>query len=44
MYILDPKSGQIQINENSIKPLFEKNLVSLSEHFANLYNISKHYK
>ena len=44
MYILNPKSEHIKINEEKIVPLFEKNLVSLSEGFANLHNISKHYK
>ena len=44
MYILNPKSEYIKINEEKIIPLFEKNLISLFEGFANLHNISKHYK
>ncbi len=44
MYILNPKSENIKINEEKIIPLFKKNLVSLFEGFANLHNISKHYK
>ena len=44
MYILNPKSEYIKINEEKIIPLFEKNLVSLFEGFAKLHNISKHYK
>ena len=44
IYILDPKSERIQINENAIKPLLKRYLVSLPNSFANLYNISKHYK
>lgn len=44
MYILNPKSEYIKINEEKIIPLFRKNLVSLFESFANLHNISKHYK
>jgi hypothetical protein len=44
MHILNPKSALIKIDEEKIMPLFNENLVSLSEGFASLRNISKHSK